>query len=346
MKYIKPLISCKTAALLLWCAVFAFTAPLPVRPAPASKSLPLDYISGQTSFYTGQDYTLQWAKNPALDLNYKSFMFSLYQGGKPVIRIQLKRQFPLTATFNYPKLRQGVTVKTTAIISASRNNKTWKILFHHPFHFASPGLTVSPPSHFKKNSIGVLDLSPGQILVSFLRDRQFPFIRVTEPETFEGKWLLCAGLDFIDSPRLVQRLTAAAKNGTSVLIIPPLNGTFPFPAYIPGMRWTFGDENTLILEDHRLNPVTAGLPRQISFVPQTGNNTPGIAVQKETPGFSWAAFKFPRARIFLCGWDLARSASKNPAPVFLLSRLFNAPPNPAKRDLLNPKFIDIIRTIF
>ena len=89
--------------------------------APAASDQPLIYLSGQTTFYAGQEVTLQWqqgARDSWQDIDRLNAR--LVYANKTILQQNLKPFFPLKFTFVYPELRDAISVDPVLVITASQ----------------------------------------------------------------------------------------------------------------------------------------------------------------------------------------------------------------------------------
>ncbi len=292
----------------------------------------LEYLSGQTLFYADESYTLSWSAQRVAGEKLDSLVFSIrYANGTILTRYLTPGQKTgPTVTFRYPKLRWGVTVKTTALISSG--NRT---LYKQTFYFVSK---TPPPRHLIP-AVGIMEGRGTGVLETFLKHINIPYTRISSPEGFKGKWIICSGLDF-SGTGVFSQLIKSAGNGVSILVLPPYKGRIVFPEYKRGMQVDMGDESLIkilhCIKTQRKNNTAQAVARvepgsiagTVFLKPVAVGNKAGISFEKNAPGFTWLQFKFKKGGVFFCGWDLGKIYLKNPYAAILIAELVD--PGPAK----------------
>ncbi len=306
----------------------------PALSAEKNAASPLVYLSGQTIFYAGESYTLSWQKKSGFPGQYPALMLTLHAGGRAVVKQQLKQRFPLEVTLRYPGVRPGVIVKTILTISVPGKENSWRSIYSRELYFASQAFRTGLEKLFTApDAVGLL---PGSIpsavgtavgtLKEFLRGAGLPFTEITSVNDFQGRWLICGGINFSKSPGLMEELWNAVRRGVSVILFPPLQGNFKLPPYEKGLGLVIGDETTIRGLDHRLDPVTAAPGPQVPgvyFLYHAAHDEALLKCSDQGPGFTWIEFKHPRAGLYAWGWNPAEMAELNPAAVILLRKLLS-----------------------
>lgn len=287
----------------------------------------LTYQSGQTTFFAGQDYTLQWDRGENVWQSMDALVLRVVSANKIVLQQNLPARFPVVATLRYPGLRAGVVMDATITISAYFQQQPQKNVYSQQVFFFSkdqPFLT----QHIAASDIGVIDKTPDKALAALLKYYDIPYVPVnTSSNQLAGlphKWFFCAGLSFT-SPQLFDTLYAALSNKHSVLIFPPVKGKFILPPFNEENRITLANQNLLSEIDKKLNLKTAGKPhiQNASYNITMIGDRPGISIDDKADGFGWLELTNNHEKMIFCSYNLLDTYKNNPAVMLLLTKLLD-----------------------
>ena len=289
-----------------------------------SKSEYLIYLSGQSTFYAEQDYTLQWDRGKDYCKNIKSFIVRVSFANQTIVERHLTTQFPLKFKLHYPKIRPGVIVKATLTISIYLNGQIQKDIHKQTIFAYSKEHLIKWDKALKNFDIGVLDQTEDKTLVHFLDSLNIPFTKVYSLSDFTGRWMICSGIDFGDNNSLFGKLYSLMRRNVKVLALPPIKGIFNFPPHKKGRRLIMSDEDIIKDMDKRFNLET--IPNQsdgaeVTFQEKSLGEYIGIEISPNGEGFSWVELAEGNDRMIFCGWNLADLHEQNPTSALLLRHL-------------------------
>jgi hypothetical protein len=295
----------------------------------------LQYISGQTTFFSGMEYSLQWRQGDPPPPSSGSLLLVIYHANRAVIKIPVSphRREPETspgqgivfeAGFQYPELKPGNAIKTQAIILAQKKDDTWVKVFQAPFYFFSRQLQSEPRPFPPEPQAGIIDRSARQALTRLLQETGIPFSRVSSIHDFHGKWLFCSGLDFTADHSLFSELLDLAKKGIFIAVFPPLSGVFPVPGSQPGLLIRLGDQRLARTIDPRLN-LTGGEKEfqnpAVFFQWVNSGREIAIRCSPAGAGFQWLELSFEPGTLLFCGWDVGSMSARNPSARLLVTKI-------------------------
>ncbi len=296
---------------------------------------PLQYISGQTTFFSGMDYSLQWRQGGPPARQSASLLFVIYHANRAVVKIPVVPSRKKTGTasargvvfqvdFQYPELKPGNAIEAQAAILAQKNNDTWEKVFQSPFYFFSRQFEAGYRSNALEGQIGIIDRSSQQTLARILQEMDISFSRVSSIHDFRGKWLLCSGLDFQGDSSLFSEFLGLLQKGTSIAVFPPCTGVFPVPSYQPGLQIALGDQRLARRMDARINLVGSEAEFQgpaVSFLLTNSGGEIAVHCSRQAAGFHWLEMSCERGTLFFCGWDVGGMFKRNPSARLLLTKI-------------------------
>jgi hypothetical protein len=297
----------------------------------------LQYISGQTTFFSGVDYSLQWRQGDPPARQSASMLFVIYHANRAVVKIPVvpsrkktgtahAREVVFQVDFQYPELKPGNAIEAQAVILTQKNNDTWEKVFQSPFYFFPRQFEAGYRSNALEGQIGIIDRSSQQALARILQEMDIPFSRVSSIHDFRGKWLLCSGLEFNGGPSLFPQLLELVKKGISIAVFPPCTGVFPVPSYQPGLQIALGDQRLAKKMDARINLVGSEAEFQgpaVSFLLKNSGGEITVHCSREAAGFHWLEISCERGTLIFCGWNVGGMFMRNPSARLLLTKIVN-----------------------
>jgi hypothetical protein len=289
----------------------------PLRSQAADVSL--TYLSDQTVFFAQQEISLRWQPTDVsawqgVQQIQARFIFA----NKTVLQQNFSPAFPLEFTFQYPEIRPGVIIAPVLVLSASMEDGTIVEVDRQQFYFypASLSLNAIDPGL----EIGVFDQTEEQALTAFMEDWGIPYIPLMDFSDFDGAWIICAGLDFEQSPSLFEELQVKFDQGLSILILPPWTGEFSLPAYRPDGRLVLASQGIIQDFNKTWNIRTArpGSPLPfIRFLPAQGDDRVVIKQTDRKNGYHWLSHHAGSQAMVVLGWDVMSLSETNPVAALL-----------------------------
>jgi len=293
-------------------ALIAFSILMASASAGASGP-PLIYCSGQTTFYSGREINLQWRASPGSWKDADALHTRLVYANKIVLQQNLPPVFPLRLTFTYPELRPGVTADPVLIITATRQGETIGDPYEQQLYFFSS--TTNVQTTMSASDVGVWDLTEENILTQWLEEMSVPFTPLMDIADFKGRWLICAGLDFDGRPSLFDALQSKLEQGTSILGLPPIQGSFPIPAYKKGSRLLLagGEIVREINKIWNLDTLKDSSTQATGFRFAAQDDMAVVETTAFAEGHTWFEYRRGDSRLIFWGWDLALISQTNPS---------------------------------
>jgi len=288
------------------------------------KPVYLKYLSGQTTFYTGQEYTLLLDKGDNFWESADSLNIRISYANKVILERNSSAEFPVKFQFKYPKLRPGVVADAVLTVSAYYKGKMQKGIYQKKLYFYSK--EVDGQSLLKKEELGVLDQTENSDLIKFMDDQRILYSRIHSLSGFKGKWVICAGLNFEIGAGLFDELYSMVSSGVSMLVLPPIKGNFIISSYKKNTESSFSDEIRIKDFDKRFNLMTIGSGGKQSktvFQYEVKNNVMNIEFEPLANGYSWFEFEDENARLIVLGWDLIKLSETNPTANRLIYSILN-----------------------
>jgi len=181
----------------------------------------LDLLPRCQSFYSGRESELTVRGAVARE----KLSWNLRYAGRTLAAgegvVSADGQFKIR--FNFPKLNPGV-VAATEFSAYSGEVRIRKVL-----HFYYPNPFAGNKEQLKKLKIAVWQADEEDKLAVLLKSHDVPFKEISDIANFPGDVLLITGLDFAEYSGLAEELYKLAKTGKRIIVIPPLQGTFPLP---------------------------------------------------------------------------------------------------------------------
>jgi len=289
-----------------------------------SESEYLIYLSGQSTFYAEQDYILQWDKGKDYWKDTKSFIVRVSFANQTIVERHLTAQFPLKFMLHYPRIRPGVIAEATLTISAYFNGQVQKGVHKQTIFAYSKEHPIKWGAVFKDSVIGVLDQTEDKTLIQFLDNLNIPFTKVYSLSDFTGQWMICGGIDIGGNNSLFDKLYSLMQRDVTIIVLPPIKGSFNLPPHKKGRRLTMGDEDIIKDMDKRFNLETINNQSdgaEVTFQEKSLGEYIGIEISPNGEGFSWFELAEGNARMIFCGWNLTDLHEQNPTAALLLRHL-------------------------
>jgi len=284
----------------------------------------LIYLSGQSAFYSGQDYELQWSEGAAHWPGAEGYVIQISYADKIVLQQQVERLTPIRATLRFPAVKSGVRTEAMLSISAYAGDQTLAGIHMQPIAVYAKRKLGRIDNMFRPLRIGVLDFTEQGSLVQFLAENGIAATQVGSAVGFSGRWLFVAGADFNNNSNLFVELYALWQQGISIFVLPPVSGIFPLPPFQSGDHFVFSD--TQVAKD--VDPLWSlqlangnRTARRIVFRSTIFGEQAGYEASKDGEGSSWIGFSRYGASLILCGWDLPAMNEESPVGILYLRHL-------------------------
>ncbi len=223
--------------------------------------------------------------------------------------------------FAFPELNPGVRADTLLTVSSGGATFTKTLHFFHP----NPFLGESRRWQLAKIAVWAPE---DDALPAWLESLEIPFSPIDDVAQAIGQVLLVSGIDFDDLPELPETLAEIAARGTTVIVMPPLDGHFPIPANAADLRLA---DNTRILEfDKTLDAESWGVHPVASRHLQMVARDDVITLQAATDTsarFTSCEIRTGTGRLWLLSWNLPAAAKDSPTPGQLLHHLLSSADN-------------------
>ncbi len=286
----------------------------------------LTYQSGQTSFFTEQDYLLKWNEGTSSWLTVDSFVIHISSNNKTMMQLQISNRFPLTLKLRFPEIRNNVVMEAMITISAYYKGialeETYSLKI---FLFSKEQSFINQT--MQSSDLGIIDHTENKDLTKLLMHYSIPFTQINSLADIPYKWIFCSGLDFQNNGYLFKKLYSLLEKGKSILIIPPIKGQFLLPSFVKGDGINLADHNIIKTIDKKLNFETSNIPNisEVNYKIKMFGDYIGIGI--ETVGdrteFGWLEFRKREKRMIFCGYNLFYLYSTNPSVGIFLQKLIN-----------------------
>ncbi len=295
------------------------------QPAPAQSDQDLEYLkslSRQTTFFAEQEYSLILDKGRDCWPDADTLKVRMVFANKTVFEKNFPAKFPLKVDFQYPQLKPGVIADPLLIITAFSQEEMLKGIYQKQLFFFPQKQSPAPGLYTEE--IGIFDQTGEGLLKNSLQEMGIPFTEIYEFSDFNGPWIVGSGLDFSNNYSLFEEMLEAFSKGTSLLILAPLEGEFPWPDMKKITRVIFSDESIVADYDKHLNLLTDGMNGTEGHVTfQVGSNGESSVIKctGDRQGYNWLEFQTPESRMIFLGWNLPAYTGKNPTMFMLLNRI-------------------------
>lgn len=284
----------------------------------------LAYRSGQTTFYADRVYTLEWTPGPNHWPAPDRYVLRISHGGAVVVEQHVPAPAPLRVTLRYPPLRPGVQVETLLSIAAMAGGRMLSGVHMQPMVWHSPKALAGPVGRLQADDVGVVDLTEDGRLTAFLEAVGVPHTALAEADGFSGAWLIASGAGIEAQDAWFDELVSRWQQGVSILLLPPLSGTFRLPPHLQGDRVITADETLVREADETWNLQTAEdrvREHEVAFRAAAVGAQPAYEAAAAGTGPSWIELSRGGARLILCGWDLPARHLENPSAGLFLRRV-------------------------
>ncbi len=249
-------------------------------------------LPAAASFYVGQknELKLPW---PTGATTARAKLFYL---NRCVQRTEIAAGKPLILQFE--AIKPGLVAETKLHLEFANNEETISETTR-PILFFSKDHLKHQQKALKELNIGVYG---SEEAVKRLMEFSIPCEK-TERVDGKRKWLILRGINFDKQPGLLQQ---CLNGDASILVLPPFNGTVPFP-FQDATEFQFaGNEQAanLLQASHRFKQAVV-------------DGKIGILLG-ETGKWSWMHCRFPKTTVVFCGWDLIGQLPRKPAALRLL----------------------------